>query len=127
MTLKIILALVLIAALVGAALFVGKTRSHPAVAVTLRITVTPKEQSDFVAGQANSMKFKYLMGKQSGVKPLLAQKLSVKPVPNSSLLEAQVGVLTKEDGARYTAAFVETLQYVCGSQAQVALADQSIR
>jgi hypothetical protein len=113
--------------LAAGVLIVGKSRTRPPVTVTLRISVAPAEQSSFVAGEANSARFKYLLGKQAGVKPTLAQKLSVQPVPNSSLLEARVGVLTKDEGRRYAEAFVQTLQVLCGSQAQLALTDQSIR
>jgi len=120
------IALALVAALAGGGL-VLKARSRPAVAVRLRIAVTPKEQSDFVTSQANSARFKYLVGKKAGVKPVLAQKLSVKTVPNSSLLEAQVGVLTKDEARRYVEAFVDILQWQCGTGAQLALAEQSIR
>ena len=119
--------LVVVGALVGGALVVHKRRSGPAVTVILRIAVTPREQVEFVTGQANSARFKYLVGKQSGVKPGLAQRLSVKPVPNSSLVEARVGVLTKEEGGRYAGVFVKTLQALCGKQAQLVLAEPSIR
>lgn len=119
--------LVVLGALVGAALVIGRTRSPPTVTVTLRVAVSPREQSAFVTGQANSARFKYLVGKQAGVKPVLAQKLSIKPVPNSSLVEAQVGVQTKDQGQRYAQVFVGTLQELCGSQAQLTLAAQSIR
>jgi hypothetical protein len=119
--------LVVVGALVGGALVVHKTRSRPAVTVTLRIAVTPGEQVDFVTGRGNSAQFKYLVGKQSGVKPVLAQKLSLKPVPNSSFVEARIGVLTKGEGRRYVEVFVPTLQDLCGRQAQLALAEQSIR
>jgi hypothetical protein len=104
-----------------------KKRSQPTVTVTLRIAVTPGEQVGFVTGRANSAQFKYLMGKQSGVKPVLAQKLTLKPVPHSSLVEARVGVLTKDEGQRYVEVFVPTLQDLCGRQAQLTLAEQSIR
>ena len=114
-------------AIVGVALVVLKHRSGPAVTVTLRIAVTPGEQVDFVTGQGNSARFKYLVGKQSGVKPVLAQKLSLKPVPHTSLVEARIGVLTKDEGRRYVEVFVETLQDLCGKQVQLALAEQSIR
>src|SRR6266446_7424160 len=107
------LMLVVVGSLVGAALLVGKNRSGPAVTVTLRIAVTPGAQSDFVSGEANSARFKYMLGKISGVKPALAQKLSIKPVPHSSLLQAEVGLLTKEEARRYVGAFVETLQAQC--------------
>jgi hypothetical protein len=121
------LTLVVVGILVAGAYLVGKARSHPTVTVTLRIAVSPNGQVDFVAAQARSARFKYLIGKQAGVKPVLAQKLSIKPVPNSSLLEAQVAVLTRDEGRRYAEGFVETLQLVCGRQAQLTLAGQSIR
>ena len=111
----------------GGAIFVNKNRSRPAVTVTLRIAVTPSEQSDFVIAQANSARFKYLVGKKSGVKPVLAQKLSIKKVPNSSLIQAQVGVLSKDEARRYVEAFVETLQEECAGQAQLTLVEHSIR
>jgi hypothetical protein len=97
------------------------------VTVTLRITVTPAEQVGFVTGRANSAQFKYLVGKQSGVKPVLAQKLSLQAVPKSALVEARVGVLTEDEGRRYVAAFLPTLQDLCGGQAQLTIAAQSIR
>ena len=78
------IAILVLGGLVGRALLVHKARSHSEVIVTLRIAVTPGDQVDFVAGRGNSAQFKYLVGKQSGVKPVLAQKLSVKPVPHSS-------------------------------------------
>ena len=119
--------LLVIAALLGGVLLVLRKPSHPPVTVTLRIAVTPVERSAFVAGEANSARFKYLMGKQSGVKPVLAQKLLVKAVPNSPLLEARIGVLTRDEAQRYVAGFVGTLQQLCGTQAQLALAEQAVR
>ena len=124
---KAVMRLAVAGALVGVAVVVLKHRSEPAVTVTLRIAVTPGEQVDFVTGRGNSAQFKYLVGKQSGVRPVLAQKLTLKPVPHSSLVEARVGVLTKDEGRRYVEVFVETLQDLCGKQAQLALAEQSIR
>ena len=124
---KAVITLVVVGAVVGGAIVVKKNRSRPAVTVTLRIAVTPGEQSDFVIALANSARFKYLAGKKSGVKPVLAQKLSAKRVPNSSLVEAQVGVSSKDEARRYVEAFVETLQGQCAGQAQLALAGQSIR
>ncbi len=120
------LALVVCGLLAGSFLMM-RARSHPAVTVTLHIAVNPKEQSEFVIAQANSAKFKYMVGKKSGVRPVLAQKLSVKTVPNSGLLEARLGVQTKDEAQRYVAAFIETLQGLCAGQVQLALADQSIR
>ncbi len=104
------LTLVAVGALVGVALVKHHRRSSPPVTVLLRVAVTPGEQVEFVTGQANSARFKYLVGKQSGVKPGLAQRLSAKPVPNSAQVEARVGVLTKEEGRRYAGVFVETLR-----------------
>ena len=124
---KTIITLVVACSLVGGVIFVNKNRSRPAVTVTLRIAVTPGEQTDFVIAQANSARFKYLAGKKSGVKPVLAQKLSIKKVPNSSLVQAQVGVLSKDEARHYVEAFVETLQGECAGQAQLALVEQSIR
>ena len=124
---KTVITLVVVCSLAGGAIFVGKNRSRPAVTVTLRIAVTPGEQTDFVIAQANSARFKYLAGKKSGVKPVMAQKLSIKKVPNSSLVQAQVGVLSKDEARRYVEAFVETLQEECAGQAQLALVEQSIR
>ena len=124
---KAVITLVVVCSLAGGAIFVNRNRSRPAVTVTLRIAVTPGEQSDFVIAQANSARFKYLAGKKSGVKPVLAQKLSIKKVPNSSLVQAQVGVLSKDEARRYVEAFVETLQEECAGQAQLTLVEQSIR
>ncbi len=124
---KAVITLVVVGSLVGGAIVLSKNRSRPAVTVTLRLAVTPSEQSDFVIAQANSARFKYLVGKKSGVKPVLAQKLSIKRVPNSSLVQAQVGVLTKDEARHYVEAFMETLQEQCAGQAQLALAEQSIR
>jgi hypothetical protein len=121
------IALVVVGALAGVALVVHQSHAHPAVTVILRIAVTPGDQVDFVTGRGNSAQFKYLVGKQSGVKPVLAQKLTFKPVPHSSLVEARVGVLTKDEGKRYVEVFVPTLQDLCGQQARLALAEQSVR
>ena len=119
--------LAILSALAGGTVVLLKQRSQPAVTVTLRIAVSPAEQVGFVAGRANSAQFKYLLGKQAGVKPALAQKLSLQPVPHSSLLEAQIAVPTKDEGRRYVEVFVPTLQDLCGGQAQLALAEQSVR
>ncbi len=124
---KAIITVAAIALLAGGVLLVARNRSRPPVTVTLRIAVNPGAQSGFVADQANSARFKYLMSKQSGVKPFLAQKLLVKAVPNSPFLEARLGVLSKDEGRRYTEAFVATLQALCGKQVQLGLADQSVR
>ena len=120
------IALVGAGALVCATLAVVKHHSGPPVTVTLRVAVSPAEQVAFVTGRANSAQFKYLVGKQSGVKPVLAQKLTLRPVPQTSFVEARISVLTREEGRRYVEAFVPTLQDVCGQEAQLALAAQSV-
>ena len=127
MKIKAVIAVVAACVLVGGTVVLLKHRSATPVTVTLRITVSPLEQVGFVTGRANSAQFKYLVGKQSGVKPVLAQKLSLQPVPNSALVEARVGVLTLDEGRRYVEAFLPTLQDLCGQQAQLSLAAQSIR
>jgi hypothetical protein len=119
--------LLVAAALVGVTMVKLKKRSQPAVTLTLRIAVTPAEQVDFVTGRGNSAQFKYLVGKQSGVKPALAQKLTLKPVPNTSLIEARIGVGTKDEGQHCVEVFVPTLQELCGRKAKLTLAEQSIR
>ena len=119
--------LVVAVALVAVTMVKLKKRSQAGVTVTLRIAVTPGEQLNFVTGRGNSAQFKYLVGKQSGVRPVLAQKLSLKPVPNSSLVEARIAVLTKDEGRRYVEVFVPTLQDLCGRRARLTLAEQSIR
>jgi hypothetical protein len=118
---KTILVLALVGVLAIAAFLVFRNRSGADVRVAFRIAVTPAEQSEFVVEQANSARFKYAMGKQSGVKPVLAQRLAVRPLPNSSLLEARVAVETQEQARRYLEAFVPTLQELCRGRAEVAL------
>ncbi len=110
----------------GALLF--KARRQPAgVTVALRVSVTPADQTEFVAAQAKSARFKYLIGKQAGVKPTLAQKLAVRSVPSSATVEAQLDVSSQEEARRYAEGFIESLQLVCGNRAHVALAEQQIR
>ena len=121
------IALIVAFALLGGTLALRKKGSVPPVTVTLRIAVTPTEQVEFVTARGNSAQFKYLVGKQSGVKPVLAQKLTLKAVANTSLLEARIGVLTKEEGQRCTEVFLPTLQDLCGRQARLALLEQSVR
>ena len=119
--------LLAIGCLASVAFAVVKNRSQPPVTVTLHVAVSPGDQSRAVVSEANSAKFKYLVGKRSGIKPVLAQKLSVKSQLNSSLVEARLGVLTKDEGRRYADAFVDSLRDFCGPQVQLSLADQSIR
>ena len=119
--------LAIIALVVGGYFVLGRSRAEAPVKVIFRLSVTPGEQMEFVVQQANSARFKYEIGKASGVKPFLAQRLSLKPVPNSSLLEGQIGAQTREEAHRYIEVFLDTLQAQCGTQAQLALAEQSIR
>ena len=124
---KVVAALVAIGVLFATGLILRGARRAPSVKVTIRIAVTPPEQTDFVFGQASSARFKYLAGKQAGVKPALAQKLAIKLLTNPPRLEAEVHLSTRQEAQEYAKGFVETLQMVCGTQAQVALAGQSIR
>jgi hypothetical protein len=101
--------------------------SQAPVTVTIRISVAPPQQAAFVAGQASSARFKYLVGKQANVKATLAQNLSVKNIPNSPILEAKAGAVTREEAERYASGFVELLQALCGKQAQIRLIEKSIR
>ncbi len=120
------LALLLTGVIAGIFL-IARMRDGLPVTVILRIAVIPNEKLDFVLRQARSARFKYLVGKKSGVKPILAERLALMAVPNTSLLEAQVGVRTKTDGQRYADAFLEVLQAECGKQAQLSLSSQSVR
>ncbi len=124
---KAAVALLVAGALVGGILVLRKSHSGPPVKVKLRLTVSPREQMDFVIGQAKSAKLKYDVGKLAGLKPILAQRVSIKPVPNSSLLEVQVGVETKEEGQRFIEAFVNLLKARCDKTAELAVVEQSIR
>ena len=68
------LVLVVLGAVLAGALIFNKTRSPAGVRVTLRIAVTPGEEAGFVAGEANSARFKYMVGKISGIKAMFAPK-----------------------------------------------------
>ena len=124
---KAVITLAAAAAVLIGALVILKYRSHPAVTVTLRIAVGPANQVDFVTGRANSAQFKYLVGKESGVRPIMAQKLSILKVPKSSFVEAHVSLMTKAEAQRYVEVFMGTLRAECAGHAQVAIAQQSIR
>lgn len=121
------IALLGVGILTAVVLLVNRSQSGPAITVTLRIEVSPAERASFVEGQAKSARFKYLAGKRAGVKPSLAQQLSVRLVPASALLEAQINLPTREESRRYAEGFVETLQLLCGSQTKLALAEQTVR
>jgi len=121
------IALLMVGILVGGALILKSARSNPPVSVTLRIAVSPADQAAFVEGQAKSARFKYLMGKYAGIKPALAQKLSVNVAPASALVEAQISVPTRDIGRRYAGGFVEVLQILCDRQARLVLTEQTVR
>ena len=121
----VVAVVVALIALVGGYLVFKHAHSGPAVTATIRVSVTPPEQLDFVVAKANSTFFKYLMFKKTGIKAA-AQNLVVKPVPGSGLLEATIGVMTSDEGKKYTDNFVATLQDACEKQAQVALAPGSV-
>ncbi len=112
--------------LVGVVLAVKRHHPRPPVTVTLRLAVTPPQQSAYVAGIANSARFKYVLGKQAGIKPALAQKLEAKAPANSPIVEARLGVLTKEEGQRCLEAFARTLQVLCGTQARITVIERSL-
>ena len=120
----IAVALALVAIVGGYVLF-KRSHSGPTATATIRVSVTPPEQLDFVVAKANSTFFKYLMFKKTGIKAA-AQNLVVKPVPGSGLLEATIGVMTSDEGKKYTDNFVATLQDACEKQAQVALVPGSV-
>ena len=116
-----------VATAVAGFLIFRKTGPRASVTVTLRIAVSPSEQVGFVAAQANSARFKYEMGTNAGVKPILANKLTVKAVPNSALVEMQVGVQTRSQGWRYVESFVKKLQAQCGRKVQLTLKHQAVQ
>jgi capsular polysaccharide biosynthesis protein len=104
-----------------------KSSSRSSVTTTLHISVTPKEQLEFVVGKVNSPYFKYRMAKAAGVKSLQAQQLKATVPPNSSFLEAKIALMTPDEAQRYANAFIAELQDVCGKEIQLNLAEQSVR
>jgi hypothetical protein len=125
--LKVAAIIVMAAALAGGAWFLLQKHSLAAVELTLHIGVAPAEESGFVIAQVNSARFKYLMGKQTGVKPVLAQKLEAKLEPSSSRIQARLKVAAVNQARRYAEVFLPTLQEQCGARAQLTLVEQSIR
>ena len=118
---------VVIGALAGGFYIFSKKHSRPPVKAVLRLTVTPAGQVGYAIEKAKSARFKYMLGKISGTDPFLAQQLTLRPLPNSSLIEVEIGVRNKDEARRYAEAFVEVLQSLCDPQAQVALERQTIR
>jgi len=108
-------------------LVVCKPRLGRGLTTTLRISVTPREQLNFVAAQANSSLFKFVIGREAGLAPGLMRKLEVKPDSDSSVIDAKVAVRTRDEGQRFSKAFVAALQSLCGNQAQLSLASQAVQ
>lgn len=117
----------IVVAVVTGYILVRKDQSRPAVMTALRIKVDPADQLDLVSEKARSPLFKYLIGKRTGVKPAQAQKLEVKTLPRSSLLEARVLLWTQEEGRQYTEAFVPVLQELCGSGARLSMVEPAAK
>ncbi|MBI5387512.1 MAG: hypothetical protein HZA90_22870 [Verrucomicrobia bacterium] len=116
----ILVALAVMAAALGF-IFFRDSGPRGSVSVTLRIAVTPTEQAGFVVKQANSARFKYEISQKAGLNPVLAQKLSARTFPNSSITEVKLGVETKDQAQRYAEAFVAVLQAQCGPEVQLSL------
>jgi hypothetical protein len=114
-------------ALLGGYFCIRNPHARAPIATTFKIRVSPPEQLEFAANKANSPFFKYLVGKKASVRPGLTQKLQVKPVPNSSLLEAKIGVMTRDEGQKYADGFVEVLQDLCGKELQLSLVEKPSR
>jgi hypothetical protein len=124
---KLAIVLVALAVAVAAFFYFKKPGPRAVVEVTLRLAVSPVARTEFVVAQANSARFKYEMGKQAGVKPVLAQKLAVQTVPNTAVVEVRLGVETREEARLYAEAFVETLRAQCGAETQISLINRSVR
>jgi len=116
-----------VGALIVGGIIVAHKRSAVPITVTLRVAVTPVEKLNAVKDYASGARFKYEMGKQSGVKPVLAQKLVLKFAPNSSEIEAVIDVETRDQAQRYGDSFLATLQDLCGKEAQLAVVSVKVR
>jgi hypothetical protein len=104
-----------------------KRSPAPSVTVTLRLSVSPADRADFVVGQANSAKLKYDVARLAGARPSFVKRLTIKPVPKSSLLEVKVGVETMKEAQQLVDAFVQVLQAACGNGVQLAVVEKTIR
>jgi hypothetical protein len=118
---KAVLLILALGVLAGGVWFWAKRSSRPAVQVGFTISVRPADQVNYVIVQAKSARFKYLLGKIANTNPYLAQKLELKPSPNSGVVEARIGLQNQEEARRYMEAFLEALQSFCGSQVQLML------
>lgn len=124
---KLITAAVAVVLIATVVVIISRSRQPPRVTVKLRVAVMPPDETRFVAAQMGSARFKYLAGKLSGVSPTEAQKLVAIPRLNSSFVDGEIHVGDKGAAEKYAAGFLETLQLVCGTQAQVAVTESSIR
>jgi hypothetical protein len=122
----ILILLIVVGISAGFFFFKGR-HARPSVTATIRINVSPAEKVDFVADKARSRYFMYLMMKKTGIKPALSQRLQIQQTPGSPVLAATIGIESSDDGKKYAAGFVETLQNVCGKDAEIALVDSSVR
>jgi hypothetical protein len=122
----IILILLVVAGVFGGFFFYKGKHAHPPVTATIRISISPAEKADYVADKARSPYFKYLMMKKTGIKPALSQHLQIQQTPGSPVLVGTIGVESREDGKKYTVGFVETLQEVCGKEAQVEMVESKV-
>jgi hypothetical protein len=126
---KVVTVLILLVLVgIAAGFIISKHRhTHAPVTATIRISVSPAEKVDYVADKARSPYFKYLMMKKTGIKPALSQRLQIQQTPGSPSLEATIGLESSEEGRKYGAGFVETLQDVCGKEAQVTMIESTVR
>src|SRR5690349_15271569 len=100
---------------ISAGFLISKRRhTHAPVTATIRISVSPAEKVDYVADKARSRYFMYLMMKKTGIKPALSQRLQIQQTTGSPVLVGTIGIESSEEGRKYAAGFVETLQETCG-------------
>jgi hypothetical protein len=122
-----ILVVVVIGCLLAGLFLVRANRFRLPVQLTLRLSVSPAAQADYVEGQGSSAKIKYDAAKQAGMKPALGQRLSIKPLPNSALLEVRAGAETRDEARRFGQAFLQLLKERCAGQAEVTLVEEQVR
>jgi hypothetical protein len=125
---KVAAVVFLLAAIATVGVFiVRKGPAGPPVRVTLRLTVSPKDQVDFVLGQATSAKLKYEVGKRAGMRPASAQRVVAQVAPGTAIVSIQAAVETKDQARSFVEAFLELLQLRCAPRAGVAGLDQVIQ
>jgi len=118
----------LVLALFGfGAWFLTRNTDAPATTLTMRLSVEPSNQVAFVVREAGAARLKYLAGKQSSVKPVFAQRLSVEPAPEPGQIVAKVAVENREEARRYAEVFLRLLRAQLGNQVRVTLVEQTVR